>query len=486
MKNNLLYFIIGWGVLLFGGITAVQAQTVFNGLIQIANRSIEKSTGGQLMIAMDIILQENLKISSNRNATLTPVLRRGENGKELPAVIIYGRKREIISRRQNMVPVNIFQALRRKRKTEQIIDYRVQVAYEKWMETADLFLIQDLCGCGGNREESSEDSLVQLDFRPQEHYQVKPLPSFVQPLAENVKHRSVSGQAFLDFPVNQIIIYPEYRKNPVELATIRSTIDIVIKDTCTEITGVTIHGYASPEGKYSNNIRLAQGRSEALKEYVNRLYRFKNKVFTVLSTPEDWEGLKNRVQTSTLKDKTRILSIIEGNDTPDIKEQKLKALGESYRYMLNEWFPALRHSDYAVKYVVRDFNAEQAREIIQTRPQLLSLREMYAAAQLCERGSEEYNHIFETAVKMFPADPWANLNAAAMEIMRGNKEKAKEYLMKTDQNLPVVQNNLAAIALLEGECEQAEQYLSRATGIAEADHNRQELIKKRENNKLFE
>lgn len=93
-------------------------------------------------------------------------------------------------------------------------------------------------------------------------------------------------------------------------------------------------------------------------------------------------------------------------------------------------YPALRHSDYHIKYKIRPFNVEEAKKLITTRPQLLSQNEMFMVAQTYEPGSKEFNEVMEIAVRMFPNDPTANLNAACMRLNAGDAESAKPYLDK--------------------------------------------------------
>lgn len=57
----------------------------------------------------------------------------------------------------------------------------------------------------------------------------------------------------------------------------------------------------------------------------------------------------------------------------------------------------------------------------------------------------------EAAVRVFPDSPEANLNAAAMELERGNLEAAKKYLKKADMSSPAAQSNMKRITLLEEE-----------------------------------
>ena len=118
--------------------------------------------------------------------------------------------------------------------------------------------------------------------------------------------------------------------------------------------------------------------------------------------------------------------------------------------MLDECYPALRHSDYTVNYVVRSFTAAEAREIMKTNPKLLSLEEMFLVAQACEPGSAEFNDVMETAVRLFPADATANLNAALARMAAGNLDGAAECLDKAGQ-APRAIHARGVMALMRGD-----------------------------------
>ena len=168
----------------------------------------------------------------------------------------------------------------------------------------------------------------------------------------------------------------------------------------------------------------------------------------------------------------------------DKKERDIANLvgAQTYQYILAECYPALRHSDYTVNYTVRGLSLEESKEIINKRPQLLSLQEIYRIAESCEPGSEEFNHSFQVAATMFPDDPIANLNAGAMEIQKGGDMTiAKKHLAKADQKAAETLNNLGIIAMIEGDLKTAEEYFSAAkvAGLTEqADTNLKELKKK--------
>lgn len=50
---------------------------------------------------------------------------------------------------------------------------------------------------------------------------------------------------------------------------------------------------------------------------------------------------------------------------------------------------------------------------------------MYLVAQEMEPGSDEYNATFATAVRMFPDDPVANLNAANTALRLGDMKEPR-------------------------------------------------------------
>ena len=253
-----------------------------------------------------------------------------------------------------------------------------------------------------------------------------------------MKERVKEGSAFLDFPVNRTEIYPEYRDNPSESRKILETVSSVKDDPYATITEVYIKGFASPEGTYKHNTYLAEHRAKALIEYVKGLYHFEQARFTVDFEPEDWAGLEKRVENSSLADKEELLAIIRADEPKDYdrREAKLKALngGASYRVLLRDIYPALRHSDYAVRYTIRSFTVEEARELIYSDPRQLSLNEMFQVAQTMEPGSDAYREVFEIAVRMYPEDPVSNLNAALTAIDAGRLESARRYLAKTSNS----------------------------------------------------
>lgn len=284
---------------------------------------------------------------------------------------------------------------------------------------------------------------------------VIPALPFRLPLEEDEKLRHIRGRAFLDFPVNETVIYPEYRRNPAELRRIRHTIDSALFDRTIAVRSISLHGYASPESPYSNNTRLAKGRTAALKAYVQNAYQLPDSVFHTAFTPEDWQNLRNFIadggrrkvkgdiwyeDASVLETpampgfvsaaREELLAVIDNDEEPDAKELSLKQVagGKPYRWLLDHVYPGLRHTDYVIQYVVRHYPVKEARRLIYTHPEALSLSEMYRVAQSWPEGSDDWLDALLIAARQYPEDETANLNAACACVQTRRLTDAKRYL----------------------------------------------------------
>ena len=221
-----------------------------------------------------------------------------------------------------------------------------------------------------------------------------------------------------------------------------------------------------------------------MKTYVQGLYHFPDSLILTSYEPEDWNGLEAYVDSTDLKNRNAILGLIRSELEADTKEKMIKTYyPEDYQFLLKNVYPGLRHSDYVVKYTVRTYtSAEDIRRIMKTQPQKLSLRELYIAAQGLEPGSEEYNEAFEIAVRMFPEDETANLNAANAAMAKGDLKGAARYLKKAgDKGESIYARGV--YAALQSDFEKAEKLFTEASnqGIIEAKEALQQIIELKNN-----
>ena len=396
--------------------------------VNIKDYTLELKEDGYLNLDIDIDLSQ-LRIKTTQVVVLTPAVINGTDTLMMKSVGVYGRNRRIIyMRNEDEKPTGAEDMNLSSSETSDIIDYNASVAYMEWMNGCKVELFRTDFGCCGESELISQEELV--DRFPLESY--SPALIYLRPEREVVKTRAISGSAFIDFPVSQTAINPSYRNNIVELAKITGTIDSVKRDNDITIKSIFIKGFASPESPYSNNTYLAKGRTEALKEYVESLYHFGEGFIRTDFEPEDWAGLEKYVMASSLPYKNEILEAIRSDREPDVKEWVIKSKWkEDYKYLLDHCYPALRHSDYKIEYDIRSYSTPAEIEaVLKTAPQNLSLEEFFILAQTYESGSEEFNELFETAVRMYPDDPTANLNAANSAILKKDYRTALRYLEK--------------------------------------------------------
>lgn len=423
--------------------------------------------GDNLVLNMDVNL-DNLSVSSNHFVVFTPYIisKIGNDSSRFVPIMVNGRKQHLMYERGNRkknYPSVI--EIRRKGRS-QTVHYFASVPYQYWMKACKLNIAEDLCGCGQLLEENSSTVMKYNDVLP-----IVPMLT-IMPTAELKKERNVEGRAYLDFPVNQTRIYPEYRNNPKELSKIIETISLLYRDKNIILNTITIHGYASPEGSYANNTRLARGRALALQNYVKRLFDFKNNQLSeVQFTPEDWNGLADSIMARKFTEKQAILDMINSKEQPDLKEADIKKTYPIiYSDLLKNVYPGLRHSDYMITYTIRPFNLDELKEEYKKNPANLSVEEMYKLAKEIGFKTKEGMNILETAAHLNPNNQEANLNAAQAALYNKDFTSATLFVEKAG-NCAEALYTKGAIKLAKGDINSAEGFFHQAKGLglAEAD-----------------
>lgn len=446
--------------------------------VAINDFTIELKDNGYLNVDIDLDLT-NLDIKTTQVVVLTPVIINGENSHELKSIAVYGRNRRIYYlRNEDKRPTTSEDIILSPAESRGVVKYSTSLYFAEWMNGCSIRILRADFGCCGVPSSLLFTSLVN-EFPIKPYY---PELIYLRPEHESVKTRQISGSAFVDFPVSKIAIYPTYRNNTVELAKITGTIDSVKSDKDVTIKSIFIKGFASPESPYSNNTYLAKGRTESLKKYVEGLYHFGDDFIKTDYEPEDWAGLEEYVVASSLPHKNEILKVIRSDKDPDVKEWLIKSTWkDEYRHLLDKCYPALRHSDYTIEYEIRSYsNPEEIEQILNTAPQNLSLEEFYILAQTYEPGSDKFNELYETAVRMYPNDPVANLNAANAAILKGDFKSAQRYLDKAG-DMPEVIYARGAMEVYMGNNATAKPYFEEAhkRGIAQAATAFAEIAKNR-------
>lgn len=456
--------------------------------------------GDSLYVDM-AVTTEGRNVPSRMSADFTPVLVSGERSLALPAVSLMGRN----SYRNHRRALALMSAKERGAyeksapyyvvpdyKGDSRMDYRLALPYEAWMSSAQLTLQRIDCGCGKSsvtdvRLLAGKVSLEEVIVI--ERYRIEPHLAYIRPEAEAVKSRAEQGESFLDFAVGKTAVNPEFGRNAAELEKIRRMIDLVQDDKDLTIKRIVIVGYASPEGSLAMNERLSEGRAKALRDYLQSRYpAIPGSLYSIRFGGENWDDLVKAVQTSDMPDKQAVLDIIDRYSIIGGREAKLMALkgGTPWRYMLREMFPSLRKVTVTVDYDVRNFDAEEAKAVVKTRPQNLSLNELYLVANTYEPGSEDFNSLFETAVRLYPESVTATVNAAVAALERRDFVGAERYLrsVKSPDRIPECDNAWGLLLMLrDQDYDRAAPYFeaARAAGLKAAQQNLDEIDRLRRN-----
>ena len=233
-----------------------------------------------------------------------------------------------------------------------------------------------------------------------------------------------------------------------------------------ELTSIDVAAFASPEGGYSYNDRLANRRQEASEEYVRQQLKAENLTTDIDAryTAQDWEGFQQLVQASNIQDKEVILRVLSMYKDPEEREQQIRNMSHVFEELMDGVLPELRRARMTINYNVVGRSDEQIQSQYTADPSQLSVEEILYAATLTNNSTEKEN-IYRTAARLHDRDYRALNNLGVLAFNRGNNAVAKEFFqqaLRVDPKAPEVFANLALMNLKEGNLVEAENNLSRA------------------------
>ena len=234
------------------------------------------------------------------------------------------------------------------------------------------------------------------------------------------------------------------------------------------LKNIEVLGYASPEGSYDFNDRLANKRQDVAAGYVNDQLN-KNKMegdIDTRYTAEDWDGFQKLVQASNIQDKDVILRVLSMYKDPEERERQIRNMSAGYRELADGILPELRRSRLIINYDVVGRTDAQIQEQFQADPTQLTAEELLYAATLTN-DTKQQEAIYKAAANQYPADYRALNNLAVLAFNKGDNNTAREMLNKTFNvvtNAPEANANLGLLALQNGDVATAENYISKAVG----------------------
>lgn len=232
------------------------------------------------------------------------------------------------------------------------------------------------------------------------------------------------------------------------------------------IKNVEVLAYASPDGGFDFNDKLASKRQDVSVDYAKK--QLKNaKVQSDVTgkyTAQDWDGFQQLVQASDIQDKDVILRVLSMYQDPEEREQQIRNMSAGFRELADGILPELRRSRLIINYETIGRSDEQIQEQYKADATQLSVDELLYSATL-EDNADAQEAIYKKTIEVYPNDYRAYNNVAAIEFAKGNDAEAKNYLAKAQSingNAAETNANLGLMALKNGNVSEAENYIAKA------------------------
>lgn len=235
------------------------------------------------------------------------------------------------------------------------------------------------------------------------------------------------------------------------------------------LNNIEVSAYASPDGSYALNEKLAEKRSSVSEGYVNQQLK-QQKLATNVDTKftaEDWEGFQALVTASNLPDKDIILRVLSMYEDPEQREREIRNVAIVYKELADAVLPELRRARMVINYDVIGRSDDAILALVDSDPSKLSLEELLYAANILATSDTQKQSILNNAIKYYPNNYRAYNNLGMLAMQQGDNDSAQRYLRQAlgiDANAPEPNVNLGMLALQNGQFKDAEMYIAKGVG----------------------
>ena len=287
------------------------------------------------------------------------------------------------------------------------------------------------------------------------------------PMANNYKKvTTVVDKTDLLYAINSSVVTKKNEKK-ANLDAFKADVDAKLQnDRATQ--NIAVKGYASPDGPVKFNDKLSKSRSESGKKVVAKLLKDSGLDIDAAAYGEDWDGFKELVEKSNIKDKNLILQVLSLYNSPAERESEIKNMSSVFNELKEEVLPELRRSQIVNS---TDIQGKTDAEIMAAfrNGQELTVEEYLYAAETLANGAEEQVAILTAASKKYnDARVYNNLGIA--QAKAGDKAaalKSFEKAAKMDSSSEITKNLILG-NLANGNTAEAKKYATAADAQAKA------------------
>lgn len=240
------------------------------------------------------------------------------------------------------------------------------------------------------------------------------------------------------------------------------------------LKNIDVSAYASPDGAYNINERLAERRGEVAEDYAKKQLKGQklDGDVNMKYTAEDWEGFQELVSQSNLQDKDVILRVLSMYQDPEQREQEIKNISTVYGDLAKAILPELRRSRMIINYDVIGRSDAEILAQYDADASKLSVEEMLYAGDVLTKGTAKAKAILAKTTDLYPNDYRAYNNLAVAALAEGNNDLAKQYISKAQAINATAGEpniNLGLIAIQNGDFAAAENYIAKAANVNGSD-----------------
>ena len=287
------------------------------------------------------------------------------------------------------------------------------------------------------------------------------------PMANNYKKvTTVVNKTDLLYAINSSKVTKKNEKN-ADLGAFKADVDEKMKnDRATQ--NIAVKGYASPDGPEKFNDKLSKARSESGKKVVVKLLKDSGLDVDAAAYGEDWEGFKELVEKSNIKDKNLILQVLSLYTSSTQRENEIKNMSTVFTELKKEILPELRRSQIVNSTDIQGKTDAEIMAAVKNGNELTVEEYLYAAETLASNPDEQVFILTAASKKYNDARVWNNLGIA--QTKAGDKAAALKSFAKaakTDSSKEINKNLLLA-NLANGNTAEAKKYAKGADAEAQA------------------
>ena len=267
-------------------------------------------------------------------------------------------------------------------------------------------------------------------------------------------------EANIKFLVNQANLRKSELKNNSVTEFVKMLKKINADREGLNLSNVEVQAYASPEGGFKFNDKLAGKRQNVSEKYVkDQLKKAKmNANIDAHYTAQDWDGFQRLVQASNLQDKDVILRVLSMYKDPEEREQQIRNMSAAFRELADGILPELRRSRLIINYETIGRSDDQIQEQYNADAAKLSADELLYFASLQDTQADQ-EKVYKKTAELYDKDYRAYNNLATIALSKGDKAAAASYLAKAlalDANSAESNANKGLMSLAAGNMAEAE------------------------------